>query len=61
MNIDKLKIQIQKLPDLLKSYNQSNPSQTINSVTSLTMPITSATVERTFSTIRSLKNFLGQL
>ena len=73
--IDKLKVQIQMLPDLLKSYNQANPSQTINSVTIessktmlsevfqllriiLTMPITSATAERTFSTMRRLKNFL---
>ena len=83
VNIDELKIQIQMLPDLLKSYNQANPSQTINSVTSLrtlcdlmnsiessktmlsevfqllriilTMLITSATAERTFST---MKNFL---
>ena len=31
---DKLKIQIPMLPDLLKSYNQANPFQTINSVTS---------------------------
>ena len=86
VNIDKLKLQIQMLLDLLKSYNQANPSQTIISVTSLrtlcdlmnsiessktmlsevfqllriilTMLITSATAERTFSTMRRLKNFL---
>ena len=86
VKIDKLKIQIQMLPDLLKSCNQANPSQTINSVTTLrtlcdlmnsmessktmlsevfqllriilTIPITSATAERTFSTMRRLKNFL---
>ena len=35
VNFDRLKIQIQMLPDLLKSYNVANPSQKIKNVTNL--------------------------
>ena len=86
VNFDRLKIQIQMLPDLLKSYNVANPSQKIKNVTNLrtvcdimnsiesskvmlsevykllrisvTIPVTSSTAERTFSTLRRLKNYL---
>ncbi len=86
LNISRLKVQIQMLPDLLKTFNLENPTQVIKSVTSLrtvcdlmnmigsskvmfseiyqllhillTIPVTSATAERTFSAMRRLKNFL---
>ena len=74
------------LPDLLRTYNQNNPSTPLERVTSLrtlcdilcgisssrsflnevscllnialTIPVSSATAERTFSCLRHLKTFL---
>lgn len=86
IDIPRLKIQLQMLPDLLRTYNEKNPSTPIKRVTSLrtlcdvicdlsssrsllnevshllkivlTIPVSSATAERTFSCLRRLKTFL---
>ena len=86
IDIPRLKIQLQMLPDLLRTYNEKNASTPIKRVTSLrtlcdvicdissgrsflnevshllktalTIPVTSATAERTFSCLRRLKTFL---
>ena len=86
IEFDRLKVQLQMLPDLLKTFNSANTSQKVSKVTSLrtivgllhseqccrrmfsgvlkllkivlTIPVTSATAERTFSSMRRLKNYL---
>ena len=86
IDIPRLIMQLQMLPDLLKTYNEKNPSVRICKVTNLrticeimngvssgksifrevfkllkialTIPVTTATAERTFSTLRRLKTFL---
>ena len=86
INIERLKIQLQMLPELIRTYNEKNLSMSIKKVTNLrtlcelmcdvsssksllcevfnllhialTIPVTSATAERTFSTLRRLKTFL---
>ena len=84
--MDLLQIQLQMLPDLIKTYNQNQHNITIKEVTListlcdimntisvsktmlsevfkllrifLTIPVTTATAERIFSTLRRLKNYL---
>ena len=86
IEFDRLKVQLQMLPDLLKTFNSANTSQKVSKVTSLRtivdllhseqccrrmfsdvlkllkimlmIPVTSSTAERTFSSMRRLKNYL---
>ena len=84
--MDRLRIQLQMLPDMIKTYNESHPETKVLKVTLirticdvmnaipacktmlnevskllnifLTIPVTTATAERTFSTLRRLKSYL---
>ena len=86
VDLPRLNIQLQMLPDLIRTYNQKHPSTAIKRVTSLrklcdimcdisssrtllsevshllqiilTIPVSTATAERTFSVLRCLKNYL---
>ena len=86
VNLQNLQVQLQMLPNLIKTYNQMHPSTAIKRVTSLrtlceviqsisgsrimfsevcrllhialTIPVTSATAERSFSVLRRLKTYL---
>ena len=74
LKLDSLKIQLRMLPDLVRTANKDHEMQirkvtSINTVCELsevdrllhiylTVPLTSATAERTFSTLRRLKTYL---
>ena len=80
IEFDRLKVQLQMLPDLLKTFNSANTSQKVSKVTSLRtivdllhseqccrrmfsdvlelLKIVLTTAERTFSSMRRLKNYL---
>ena len=84
IDIPHLKVELQLLPDLVKTYNETNHAvrkvtnvrtlgELINNVSNtkllfrevykltrifFTLPVTTATAERTFSTLRRLKTFL---
>ncbi len=86
VDMKRLRVQLQMLPDLIRTYNEKHPATTIKKVTNLrtlcevmsdigssetllcevsrllhitlTIPVTSATAERTFSALRRMKNFL---
>ena len=55
LNVEKLKIQLQMLPDLLNTFNLSNPSQVIKSVTKL------RTLCDIMNSIESSKTMLGEV
>ncbi len=86
IQMDRLEIQLQMLPDMIKTFNKSHPQTKVLKVTLirtlcdvinaipacksmlnevskllnifLTIPVTTATAERTFSTLRRLKSYL---
>ena len=86
INTDRLIVQLKMFPELIRTYNEQNPTTCIKEVTLLstlseimnavesskklfsevrtllqivhTIPVTSATAERTFSVLRRLKTFL---
>ena len=86
VQMDRLAIQLQMLPDMIKTYNENHPDTKIDKVTLirtlcdvmnalpacktmlsevskllvilLTIPVTTATAERAFSTLRRVKSYL---